>query len=234
MTRLITVYYTSNFYIAYFQQCCFPLFHTLTSFADVCQKVLKPSPVWDPLLKLVLTVKPQFEYIKSLQNYTARSEQEFVNFYNLSQPIFQDLLIAFQKIFEFFIQIFSEDTTQSTSVFQAYNFDPKSIYELKLALTTTRSALRNRPINDYKFSLQEGTVMYESFQSLQEFYNNIKSFYDTFSSSIERFIYDTHNTDYITETSVKQSLTLFIQSSSYFLKFSKNINEIFKQSQIEL
>jgi len=234
MTRLITVYYTSNFYIAYFQQCCYPLFDTLTSFADVCQKVLKPSPVWDPLLKLVLTVKPQFEYIKSLQKYTARSEQEFVNFYNLSQPIFQDLLITFQKIFEFFIQIYSEDTTQSSSVFKAYNFDPKSIYELKLALTTTRSALRNSPINDYKFSLQEGTVMYESFQSLQEFYNNIKSFYDTFASSVERFIYDTQNTDYITETSVKQSLTLFIQSSSYFEKLSKNINEIFKQSQIEL
>lgn len=234
MTRLITVYYTSNFYIAYFQQCCYPLFHTLTSFAKICQMVLQPSPVWDPLLKLVLSVKPQFEYIKSLQNYSTKNEQDFQQFYNDSQPIFQNLLTTFQKIFEFYIQIFTEDPNDTNNIFKILNFDTQAIYQLKLALTTTRSALRNNPINDYKFSSQEGTVMYTSYQTLQQFYNNIKGFYDALVSSIERFIYDTQNTDYITQTVVRQSLPLFIHSSSYFGKLSKNMNEIFTQSQIEL
>jgi len=233
MTRLITVYYTSNFYIAYFQLCCYPLFHTLTSFANICEMVLQPSPVWDPLLKLVLSVKPHFEYIKSLQNYSTKSEKDFQSFYSDSQPIFQELLTTFQNIFEFFIQIFS-DPNDSTNIFKVYNFDTKAIYHLKLAFTTTASVLRNAPINSYNFSLQDGTVMYTSYQSLKEFYNNIKSFYDTFASSVERFIYDTQNIDYFIESFVKQSLSLFIQSSSYFEKLSKNINEIFKQSQIEL
>jgi formyltetrahydrofolate synthetase len=196
--------------------------------------VLQPSPVWDPLLKLVLNVKPQFEYIKSLQNYTAKNEQDFQQFYNDSQPIFQNLLTTFQKIFEFYIQIFTEDPNDTNNIFKILNFDTKAIYQLKLAFTTLASALRNDPINDYKFSSKEGTVMYTSYQTLQKFYNNIKGFYDDLVSSIERFIYDTQNTDYITQTVVKQSLHLYIQSSSYFDKLSKNINEIFTQSQIEL
>jgi hypothetical protein len=196
--------------------------------------VLQPTPVWDPLLKLVQTVKPQFEYIKSLQNYTAKNEKDFEQFYNDSQAVLQDLLITFQKIFEFFIQIFTQDSNDTTNIFKVLNFDSQAIYQLKLAFTTTASALRNDPINSYKFSSQEGTVMYESYQSLQQFYNTTKRFYDTFSSSIERFIYDTQNTDYATESVVKQSLALFKQSSSYFSKLSKNINEIFTQSQIEL
>jgi hypothetical protein len=196
--------------------------------------VLQPSPVWDPLLKLVLSVKPQFEYIKSLQNFTAKNEQDFEEFYNDSQVVLQDFLTTFQKIFEFLIQIFTEDSNDTINIFKILNFETKAIYQLKLAFTTTASALRNDPINSYNFSLQDGTVMYKSFQSLQQFYNTIKGFYDTFSSSIERFIYDTQNTDYITQIVVKQSLALFVQSSSYFGKLSKNINEIFTQSQIEL
>jgi hypothetical protein len=196
--------------------------------------VLQPSPVWDPLLKLVQSVKPQLEYVKSLQNYTAKSELDFEKFYNDSKIVLQDLLITFQKIFEFFIQIFTEDPNDTTNIFKILNFDSQDIYLLKLAFTTTASALRNYPINSFNFSLQEGTVMYESYQSLQQFYNNIKSFYDIFTSSIERFIYDTQKTDYFTQRVLKQPLLLLVQSASFFIKLSKNINEIFTQSEIKL
>lgn len=230
MTKLITVYYNSTFYQLYFQQCCYPLLHLLVNFANICNQIFTPSPTIEPLLLLTQAVMKQSQVVEQLKSYKANRQSDFEKFYSEFQPIYVEIMTIYNKIFGFLIDIFRNDPQNQTSIYKIFNFDKKTINQIKLIFTTVRSAFRNDPINTFTFNLQTNTVMEKSFYDLQNLYNTGKQFYDTFISCVERFIYDTQNIDLITESDVSQSLFLLRKSSTFFDILVEYNNMIFSES----
>lgn len=234
MTKLITVYYNSTFSQSYFHQCCYPLFHLLVNFANTCNQIFTPSDITNPLLSLTQEIAKKSSAVEQLKNYRPTNQSEFEQFYSAFQSFYIDFINNNQRIFQFLINVFTNDPNNQTSIYKIFNFSLKTINQIKLVFTTAASAIRNDSINAYTFNTQINTVMEQTFRDLQNLYDTGKQFYDTFASCLERFIYDTQNINLILESDVSQSLFLLRQSLTYFDVLMKYNNLIYSESLINL
>jgi len=221
---LVIVYYSSNFYKIYFETCSY-LYNLLTDFASLLMECVS-NPVFDTLFSIFNDFE-SFDF-----NYNFNNVTDFQRYYYESIPVTINIFTTFSKIFQYFFTIFIDNPSKQTSLLQIYNFSPCDIFELKLLFTRWLGSLRDNWYQEYNGSLQEKTVMNESFIEFQTFTQNVKNFHNFLCNFLDTWIRYTFNANFINETMIQNSID-FLNNANKTLDILKLNIENLKQNSLK-
>ena len=215
---LVIVYYSSNFYKIYFATCSY-LYNLLTDFATLLMECVS-NEVFDSLFSLFNDFE-SFDF-----NYNFNNVTDFQRFYYESISVTLNIFTTFSKIFQYFFTIFIDNPSNQTNQLQVYNFSPSDIYQLKLLFTRWIGNLRDNWYQEYNGTLQEKTIMNESFIEFQSFTKNVKNFHNLLCNFLDTWIRYTYNINYINQSIIQNSIEFLSKANNILNPLKLNIENL--------
>jgi hypothetical protein len=159
-------------------------------------------------------------------NYNFNNVTDFQRFYYESIQVTLNIFTTFSKIFQYFFTIFIDNPSNQTNQLQVYNFSPSDIYQLKLLFTRWIGNLRDNWYQEYNGTLQEKTVMNESFIEFQTFTKNVKNFHNFLCNFLDTWIRYTYNINYINQSIIQNSIEFLSKANNILDNLKLNIENL--------